>query len=179
MIYPTTGFQTLLESIKACPEARRWVGERSLAAAWEDCERPDYMLWLVGCMVGQEGWPTHQQLVLTLCAIVETALSVFEAFCPDDTRPRVALATARQWANGEATVEEARASASAAYAATNTAHAAAYAAYAAVYTAYSAAATVYAAYAARAVTYTAYAASLSRCALAQIVRNSLSIPDSL
>ena len=152
MIYPTTGFQTLLESIEACPEARWWVGERSLAAAWEDCERPDWMLWLVAKMMGQEGWPEHHQTVLAVCAIAEAVLPVFEAFCPDDTRPRVALATARAWTNGKATLEKVQVAADAAYAV-----ASAYAAYAAAHA----------------------AKLLPHRVLAQLVRDNLAVPLTL
>ena len=103
--YPKTDFQTLLRQIVACPEARDWVGKKSLAEAWATSERPDWMLWLVARMVGQEGWPTHQEVVLAACAVAEAVLPVFEAACPGDTRPRVALATARKWATREASIQ--------------------------------------------------------------------------
>jgi len=176
MIYPTTGFQTLLESIEACPEARWWVGERSLAAAWEDCERPDWMLWLVAKMMGQEGWPEHHQTVLAVCAIAEAVLPVFEAFCPDDPRPRVALATARAWTNGKATLEEVQIAAKAAYSAADAAHTTynarpATAAYAAFYASHSVYATSYSVAAAY-----AKVSTISRRALAQLVRDNLTVP---
>lgn len=33
-----------LTELGACPEALRWVGERSLAKAWTECEHADWML---------------------------------------------------------------------------------------------------------------------------------------
>ena len=34
-----------LEELNACPEAREWVGDKSLKKAWKKCERGDWMLW--------------------------------------------------------------------------------------------------------------------------------------
>ena len=34
-----------LEELNACPEAREWVGDKSLKKAWEKCKRGDWMLW--------------------------------------------------------------------------------------------------------------------------------------
>ena len=38
--------QTILERLGACKDAREWVGTRTLAEAWAECERLDWMLWL-------------------------------------------------------------------------------------------------------------------------------------
>ena len=38
--------QTILDRLGACKEAREWVGGRTLAEAWAECKRPDWMLWL-------------------------------------------------------------------------------------------------------------------------------------
>ena len=31
-----------------CPEALEWLGDRDLAAAWQECAVPEWMLWLLG-----------------------------------------------------------------------------------------------------------------------------------
>ena len=36
----------ILKRLGACAEAREWVGSRTLAEAWAECERPDWLLWL-------------------------------------------------------------------------------------------------------------------------------------
>lgn len=46
MSYPNTKFQRLLARLNACGPARRWVGRRTLRQAWNQCSRPDWLLWL-------------------------------------------------------------------------------------------------------------------------------------
>ena len=110
-------FEVMLKEINACTEAREWTKGKSLAEAWDTCERADWMLWLCGRMAGSDGWPTHQQIVLVACEFAETSLKFYESKYPKDDRPRKAIETARKWANGQATIEEVRASRTAAYAA--------------------------------------------------------------
>ena len=40
-------FRDQLVALDACPEAVRWVGNRTLEQAWRECERSDWMLWLL------------------------------------------------------------------------------------------------------------------------------------
>ena len=35
-------FKALLKSLRACAEAVKWVGDRDLAAVWNECERADW-----------------------------------------------------------------------------------------------------------------------------------------
>jgi hypothetical protein len=141
-----TTFKAELQKIGACQEAIDWVGKKTFKTAWVECERADWMLWLVGKMQGQKGWPTHQQIVLVACDCAELVLPIYEKKYPKDKRVRECLETTRKWAKGEATIEEVHAAANAAYAAANAAayaaaNAAAYddAANAANYAAYAAA----------------------------------------
>jgi len=157
------------------------------------------MLWLVGRMCGKDGWSTHQELVLAVCACAEKALKCVKK---GEDRPRIAIETARRWAQGEAAISEvikagnnavaanatavAANAAAAIYAAITAANAtvatnaaAAYAAVAA--TAVAADAAAYAATAAAAVaTYAAYAADAARKTslkeAADIVRSMLHVP---
>jgi hypothetical protein len=109
-----TKLQTLLRKLNACVEAIGWVGDRDLPAAWQECERADWILWLCGRMQGTDGWPTKKEIVLAACDCAESVLAIFEKKYPQDDRPRRAIATARAWAEGKASREEMR---SAAYAA--------------------------------------------------------------
>ena len=113
----------------ACSEAVKWVGDRTYAKAWRDCQRGDWLLWITARMIGKRGWPTHQQVVLAACACAETALKYAPA---GETRPAEAIEIARKWTRGEATIGEVRTAAkaaNAAYAAANYAACAANAAY--------------------------------------------------
>lgn len=85
----------LLNKLDACQRAVRWVGDRDLARTWEECERGDWLLWLAGRMVGKEGWPTHQQVVLAACACARRGLR----FVPEgEERPLRAIEAAEHWA---------------------------------------------------------------------------------
>src|SRR5882672_9978527 len=98
-------FSTLLKKLGACEEAVEWSAGKSLKETWEQCERGDWLLWLVGYMVGKEGWPIRQQLVLAACACAETSLKYVSK---GEDRPRLAIETARKWARGEASIVEVR-----------------------------------------------------------------------
>ena len=51
-----------LAEMEACPDAVKWVGNRSLPRAWRECERPGWMLWLCDRMAGEHGWPTRDDV---------------------------------------------------------------------------------------------------------------------
>jgi len=129
---PDESLSDWCERVGACPEAVDWVGTRDWQAAWDECERGDWMLWALALKVGAPGWPTKQQIVLCACDIAETVL---EHVPEGDDRPRNAIDAARHRARGDCELEEVAAAASAAaYAAysasySNAADAAAYAAY--------------------------------------------------
>lgn len=42
-----TKTQEYLEKLGACQEARDWVGNRTLQRAWEECDRLDWLHWLL------------------------------------------------------------------------------------------------------------------------------------
>ena len=186
-------FTNLCRKHGACRKGLDWIKGKSLAEFWQTCDRADWMLWIVGRMAGEKGWPTRQDIVLVACLCAETALPFFEKKYPKDDRPRNAIETARAWAKGECDIEEVhkarRAAAYAAYAASAAysadaasaadaaADAAAYA-YAAdaAYAAYAADAAAYAA----AYAYAAYADAAARAGalrkMAGIVRENLKVP---
>lgn len=109
----------------ACRPALEWLQARTLAEAWEQSERGDWLLWLAA-----KAGVDRRRLVLAACACARLALVHVP---PGEERPRVAIETAEAWCRGEATIEEVRKAsrnADAAYAAYVAADAAADAAYA-------------------------------------------------
>jgi len=179
----------VLSATGACEEAVDYAeGFPTFAAAWRECPRGDWMLWILGRMSGDPGSDARRPLVLAACECARLALSVFEKKYPTDKRPRVAIETAERWALGgdgapslgdvrtAAYTASAAAASAASYAA---ADAAAYAADAAAYAAsYAAANAANAANAdACAAAYAAaYARVLSECA--DIVRKRYRKPPS-
>jgi hypothetical protein len=65
--------------------------------------------------------PDHRLLALWAADCAEHVLAQFERDCPDDLRPRAAIAAARAWVRGELPMVEARKAAFAAHAAARTA----------------------------------------------------------
>jgi hypothetical protein len=150
-----------------CSDAAKWLAEQKTPApAWKDCQRGDWMMWILGKLSGEPGSDARKKLVLCACECARLALPHVKA---GELRPLKAIETAEAWARGEASLDDVREARKAAYAADADADAAAYAAYAAD----AAAAAAYAAYAADAAAYAAaaYAArskALATCA--EIVR---------
>lgn len=71
----------------------------SLAAAWADWPRGDWMLWLWGLASGID----RRKLVLAACQCARLSLQ----YVPEgETRPLVAIETAEAWARGKATRAE-------------------------------------------------------------------------
>ena len=121
-------FKRRLQSYGACGSAVEWVGKRTLAQAWAECERADWMLWLLFKRSGKRGWPTIQTAYLCACDCAETALRYVQ---PGEDCPRLAIETRRRWCRGEATDAEVAAAGSSAWAAGSSARDAASAARAA------------------------------------------------
>ena len=124
---------TTLMDLKACEEAVRWAAKYdSFEAAWAECERGDWMLWLAA----KAPLCSRQDLVLAACACARLSLKYVKA---GEKRPRVAIETAEAWARGDATLDRVRVAAYASSYASSYASAASSAAYAAAYAAYAAA----------------------------------------
>ena len=118
-----------LKKMGACKDAIEWAKSYpTKQAAWDACERADYMLWLLGKLVKVQESPQHKKLVLVVCDCASTALKYTGKY------RKVALSAlrfARAWAKGKATIEQVKTAAdAAAYAASASAAAAADAAYA-------------------------------------------------
>lgn len=104
----------LLIDLKACDDAREWAAKYpTLSEAWRNCERADWMLWLLARMVGKPGWPTHQTVARLACQCARTSLLKYVPAGED--RPRLAIEAAERWADSP--TEENRRAAYAAHAA--------------------------------------------------------------
>ena len=106
---------TALAGLDACAESLAWAApygtdwERALA----ECPERRWMTWLAAVLM-RRGHLRREVLVLCACEYARTALRYVPA---GETRPLAAIETAEAWARGEATRDEVRAAADAAYAA--------------------------------------------------------------
>ena len=93
-------FVVSLRKLGACSEAVEWAkGYPTLQAAWDACERADWMLWLVARVDGEIRPVTR----LAMCACARTALRYVPA---GEDQPLRAIETGERFARGEATAEE-------------------------------------------------------------------------
>jgi len=117
-----------LMKIKACKKAVSYARQQpNWQAAWDKCERGDWMLWLLGKLSGPSESKSRKKLVLTTCKCARLSLKYIPK---KEKRPLVAIETAEKWARGEETLGNVKLAADAAYAAADAADAAAYASYA-------------------------------------------------
>ena len=123
--------KTWLRQIKrvgACEDAVEWAEQyNSLAEAWAECERGDWMLWLSGKLSGEPGSDSRKRVVLTACECARLALPYVKK---GEKRPLKAIETAEAWVRGEpdVTLADVRDAAADAADAADAAGAAAYAA---------------------------------------------------
>jgi len=107
------GYQALLAKLGACSEARHEAEGKSMRRVWDSCERGDWLLWLSAKLRID-----RKLIVLAACDCARTALRFVPA---GETRPREAIETAEAWCRGEATINQVRDAAHAAYAAAHAA----------------------------------------------------------
>ncbi len=135
-----------------CPEAARWLVSRTEPqAAWDECSRGDWMLWLIGKTITSQPWSDDRKPLLA-CALdcAEIVRHLWPAKSANEIGKLVAVL--RAWIVGDAATEQAKEASKKFYAPNYTAAGAAYAAYAAAAT--------------YAGTYAAYAADYVACAYA-------------
>ena len=162
-----TALQTHLRSMRSCTEAREWAGDRTAQEAWDETNRPEWLIWW-RLKVHKNDRPALllviapllREYTLPLCrdkdrAVWARALDAAETWARDPNQKNSAAAAA---ASAAASAAYAAAASAAAY----TAAAASAAAYAAAYAAEAATASA-AAYAAA---YAAEAAAASAAAYA-------------
>lgn len=58
----------LLKKHNACSEAMEWVADRTIAEAWNACERGDWMLWIAAKILDRK------LVVRAACAVARTSL---------------------------------------------------------------------------------------------------------
>ena len=124
-----------LIALGACIEGLKWFRQQeSPQAAWQNFERPNWMLWLIGKTRYE-----RKRMTWVACQFARLAL-------PHATSPAVlaCIETTEAWVDGKATVEQVREARRRCYAAAYAYAAAAYAYAAAAYAAYAAYATAYA-----------------------------------
>ena len=98
-------------------DAVEWAKQQPSAdAAWRNCSRGDWMLWLIGKLSGELGSESRRRLVLAAGDCARLALSVFERQFPEDERPRAALDLVKRYGRGDksVTLEDVRAASAAA-----------------------------------------------------------------
>jgi len=151
-----------LKQYDACKEAVAWVrAQPNKQAAWDSCERGDWMLWYCARVSGGPASHSRKRVILAACDCASLSLK----FAGKHRKVVMkCIRTARAWAHGQASMDQVRSAANAANAAYT-----AYAARAAAYTAY-AAYTANAVYAANVAASAAYTAAVSSKKCAQIVR---------
>jgi len=89
-----------LRAMGACPAAVKWArGYPSLQAAWDACERGDWMMWMIGHTPGLDlrrvGW---------LCYALASQSQYLVP--PEERRPADCLALVARWCHGDTTITE-------------------------------------------------------------------------
>ena len=95
-----------LKSLDACRGSIEWAETQpDMSTAWNNCERGDWLIWLVSRVCTNK-----QAITLTACACARIALQYAQG-------PNIleAIETAEAWAKGEATIEQVKTAANAAY----------------------------------------------------------------
>jgi hypothetical protein len=147
-----------LQFYSPCIAAMEWAkSQKSAKLAWENCPRGDWLLWIAGKVAID-----RKLLVMVACDCAALAGRFVKK---GELRPRKAIAMARAWCRGKATIEQVRSAYDAATAYDTVAYAAAAAAFAADAAAYAAAAAA-AAFAADAAAYAAAAFAAAAAAFA-------------
>ena len=106
---------TYLKKLNACPEAVGWADQfPTLQDAWDNCDRGEWMLWLLGKQVGEPGTKSRKKLVLTACKCARLSLKYIPE---DEKRPIKAIQTAEKYARGVKgiTLQDVRSAAAAVY----------------------------------------------------------------
>ena len=106
----------LLNKLNACQEAKLWAAGKTLSQAWQECQRADWMLWLLG----------RSQIDKKTIATIAVE---FAETCVHNAKdyPAVAecITTAKKYLSGQATQEELAAAESSVLAAESAAESAA------------------------------------------------------
>lgn len=89
----------------ACDDAVEWAqAYPTPQAAWDACERADWMLWIATRAAGGWGTASHRQIAFAVAACAGTALRYVPA---GETRPAAALDLVERYGRGEPVTREA------------------------------------------------------------------------
>lgn len=103
-----------LADLEPCDDAVEWARTYPTAqAAWDACERGDWMLWILGRLSGEPGSDARRRLVL--CAVECAALAPAAKLPSVEEARQTCLRTAAAWARGTAGIQQLRSAADAAY----------------------------------------------------------------
>ena len=98
-----------LEKISACHAAVAFADKYETAqAAWDACQRGDWMLWLLGKLAGPVDSDSRKKLFGVCAEVAELVLPIYEKRYPGDNRVRECIDTGKRYAAGTATLEELR-----------------------------------------------------------------------
>ena len=84
-------FKQHLVEIDACRESIKWLGKRTAQQAWDECERPDWLLW----WIAKDKPDCKCDIVRLTCKIARTVLRYVPA---GEESPRLAIEAAERWA---------------------------------------------------------------------------------
>jgi hypothetical protein len=94
-----TDYINKIEELGACEEAVKVANEyKTSQELWNDCDRGDWMLWLIGKLSGESGDDKRRQLVLVACQCARLSLKYVKE---GELRPLIAIEIAEQWARCE------------------------------------------------------------------------------
>ena len=94
----------MLRGCESIPsDIKKLAGAKTLAEAWQKCEDGRELIRLCGAMVGTEGWPTKQEILLVVCECAETVLPYVRK---EETWSRECNRVSRLWAEEKTTAEE-------------------------------------------------------------------------
>jgi hypothetical protein len=94
-----------IATMTPCPDALVWLADRDdLATVWAECDRADYMLWLLGRMAERnaDGWPSVEQVARITQAI---ALAAIQRHAKSSI-PISAIRAAADFLDGKATAND-------------------------------------------------------------------------
>jgi len=93
---------TYLKKLNACYDAVEWAdGFKTMQEVWDNCERGDWMLWLLGRQSGKPGTKSRKKLVLAACKCARLSLKYIPK---NEKRPLKAIQTAEKWAKNDPSI---------------------------------------------------------------------------
>ena len=90
-----------LASIEACKPGTDWTKIQAMPdQAWSDCERGDWLMWLLGATCAGEPWSDHRKPLVRILA--ECLAWILPKFPRGELRPRRMREVLAEWVNGTA-----------------------------------------------------------------------------